>query len=151
MVHFWHSCPLWHGHLALDNGHHGHSDQSATTQPHTQQTMMHCVFWHISSMTSIMLFSSLSYSSTSLWSDQRVFDLLAKTCLFGDALTQSSSHHYLSVTQIFSPAHFQEFKNWLFTYCLLYSIPPLVSCHCNDGITVIHFICLWFQWCGWSV
>ena len=48
---------------------HGHPDRSAATQPHTQRTAMHCVFWHLSIGTSINFFSNLSSSSSSIGSD----------------------------------------------------------------------------------
>jgi len=112
------TCPL----LALsvvDRGQHGHPDWSAAVQPHTQQTAMHCVFWHLSIRTSINFLSNLSYSSSSVGSDHTINEprppmtlspvhhcsflgaLLIdtdhcrpgtphKSCSFGDALTQSS-------------------------------------------------------------
>jgi len=49
---------------AVDRGQHGQHDWSAAMQPHTQQTVMHCVFWHLSIRTSINLLSNLSYSSS---------------------------------------------------------------------------------------
>ena len=39
--------------LAVDKGQRGHLDSSAAMQPHTQQTVMHCVFWHLSIRTSL--------------------------------------------------------------------------------------------------
>ncbi len=47
-------------------GQHGHPDWSAAMQPHTQQSAMHCVFWHLSIRTS---FNFLSYSSSFVISD----------------------------------------------------------------------------------
>ena len=58
-------CPL----LALsaeDKGQNGHPDWM---QPHTQQTVMRCVFWHLSIRTNMNSFSNLSNSSSSVGLD----------------------------------------------------------------------------------
>lgn len=62
------TCPLY-ALLAVDTGQHGQPDQSAGMQLHTQQTGMHCPFWHLSIETSINFFSSLSYRSFSVGLD----------------------------------------------------------------------------------
>lgn len=50
-------------------GQHAHPDWSTSTQLHMQQTVMHCVFWHLFIGISISFFSSLSYSSSSIGAD----------------------------------------------------------------------------------
>lgn len=62
----WICCPHAHCCLAVDRGQHGHSDWSAAMQPHTQQTAIHCVFWHLSIRACINFFNDLSYSSSSV-------------------------------------------------------------------------------------
>ena len=63
------TCPLL-ALLAVDRGQRGHPDWCVAMQPHTQQTAMHCVFWHLSIRTSINFFSKLSNSRSSEESDR---------------------------------------------------------------------------------
>lgn len=58
----------------------GHPDCSAAMQLHTQHSMMHCVFWHLSIRTSSNFFSNLTYSSSSVGSNHRGYSLLP-TCI----------------------------------------------------------------------
>lgn len=43
------TCPLL-VFLALHSGQHGRSDWSPAVHPHTQKTLIHCLFWHLSTV-----------------------------------------------------------------------------------------------------
>lgn len=61
---------FWRSYLTVDSGHHGHSDWSVATQPHVQQSAIHCVLWHIPPVTIITIFSDVCHSRPSVKSDQ---------------------------------------------------------------------------------
>ena len=73
---------------AVDRGQHGPPDWSVAMQPHTHQTVLHCVFWHLSIRT-----SNLSNSSSSVWLDHAGQPSLP-TCINEPwAITLSLVHH----------------------------------------------------------
>ncbi len=97
VVRFWCSCAYLLALSTVDRGQHGHPDWSAAMQPHTQQTAMHCVFWHLSTKTSINFLSNLSYCSSSIGSACRLTLIHPSSCLgallIDTDLCRPGTHH----------------------------------------------------------
>ena len=110
--HFLHAHVLTVGTFCEDRGQHGHPDWSVAMHPHTQQTVMHCVFWYLSIRTSINFFSNLKNISSSVGSDHTARPLLP-TCINEPwpPMTLSLVHHCSFLGPLFFCWPFISFSN----------------------------------------